>query len=212
VRYILEGSVRKAENRVRITAQLIDSSTGFHLWAEDFDRNLKDVFSVQEETALRIAEALKLRLTPEEQQAVQRRYTQNVEAYDAYLRGKAIWGYFDDPEKLEQARKDFENALRYDPNYAPALAGLAWVESQYYRNLDSDPSHLQRAETLAQKALAIDPQLSEAHMALGSNLANRYDYRRAAVEFQEAARLEPDNARAFDYESWAMAYQQPPPA
>ncbi len=210
VRYILEGSVRKAANRVRITAQLIDSSTGFHLWAQDFDRDLKDVFSVQEETALKIADALKLQLTPEEQQAVQRRYTQNVEAYDAFLRGKAIWGYFDDAEKLEQARKDFENALRYDPNYAPALAGLAWVESQYYRNLDSDPLHLQRAEILAQKALAIDPQLSEAHMAMGSNLANRYDYRRAAVEFQEAARLEPDNARAFDYESWAMAYEQPP--
>jgi TolB-like protein/cytochrome c-type biogenesis protein CcmH/NrfG/predicted Ser/Thr protein kinase len=210
VRYILEGSVRKAANRVRITAQLIDSSTGFHLWAQDFDRDLKDVFSVQEETALKIADALKLQLTPEEQQAVQRRYTQNVEAYDAFLRGKALWGYFDRPEKLEQARKDFENALRYDPNYAPALAGLAWVEFQYYRNLDSDPSHLQRAEALAQKALAIDPQLSEAHMALGSNLASRYDYRRAAVEFQEAARLEPDNARAFDYESWALAYEQPP--
>jgi TolB-like protein/cytochrome c-type biogenesis protein CcmH/NrfG len=210
VRYILEGSVRKAANRVRITAQLIDSSTGFHLWAQDFDRDLKDVFSVQEETALKIADALKLQLTPEEQQAVQRRYTQNVEAYDEFLRGKALWGDFDSPEKLEQARRDFENALRYDPNYAPALAGLAWVESQYYRNLDSDPSHLQRAETLAQKALAIDPQLSEAHMALGSNLANRYDYRRAAVEFHEAARLEPDNARAFDYESWALAYEQPP--
>jgi len=212
VRYILEGSVRKAENRVRITAQLIDSSTGFHLWAQDFDRDLKDVFSVQEETALKIAEALKLHLTPEEQQAVQRRYTQNVEAYDAFLRGKALLsgGEFDRAEKLEQSRNNFEQALRLDPNYAPALAGLAWVEGQYYRDVVSDPSHLDRAETLAQKALAIDPQVSDVHLALGFIAASRYEYRRAAEEFQEAVRLDPENASAWDHESWALAYQQPP--
>jgi serine/threonine protein kinase/Tfp pilus assembly protein PilF len=210
VRYILEGSVRKAENRVRISAQLIDSSTGFHLWAQDFDRELKDVFSVQEETALKIAEALKLRLSPEEQQAVQRRYTQNVKAYDAFLRGRALFGEFDRPEKLDQARKDFEEALREDPNYAPALAGLAWVECQYYRNLDTDPARLHRAEILAQKALAIDPQLSDIHWALGEVYANRYEYGRAVEELQEATRLEPDNAAAWDHESWALAYQQPP--
>jgi TolB-like protein/DNA-binding winged helix-turn-helix (wHTH) protein/Tfp pilus assembly protein PilF len=210
VRYVLEGSVRKEQNRVRITAQLIDTSTGFHLWAQDFDRDLKDVFSVQEETALKIADALKVQLSPQEQQAVQRRYTQNVEAYDAFLRGKALVGEFDRPDKLELARKDFEEALRRDPNYAPALAGLAWVEGQYYRNIEWNPSHLHRAETLAQKALAIDPQLSVAHVALGLIAGCKYDYRRAAEEFHEARRLEPDNAPAWDYESWALAYQQPP--
>jgi len=210
VRYILEGSVRKAENRVRITAQLIDSSTGFHLWAQDFDRDLKDIFSVQEETALKIAESLKLQLTPQEQQAVHRRYTENVKAYDAFLRGKAKYGDFDRPETIEAARKDFEEALRLDPNYAPALAGLAWVEAEYYRNLDSDPSLLQRAETLAQKALAIDPQLSDVHFTLGLLAGCRYEYRRAAEEFREARRLEPDSGPTWDYESWALAYQQPP--
>jgi TolB-like protein/Tfp pilus assembly protein PilF len=210
VRYILEGSVRKAENRVRITAQLIDSSTGFHLWAQDFDRDLKDVFSVQEETALKIAEALKLQLSPQEQQAVHRRYTENVQAYDAFLRGKALFGEFDRPEKLEEVRKDFEEALHLDPNYAPALAGLAWVEAEYYRNLDSDPSLLQRAETLAQKALVIDPQLSDVHFTLGLIAGCRYEYRRAAEEFREARRLEPDSGPTWDDESWALAYQQPP--
>ncbi len=210
VRYILEGSVRKAENRVRITAQLIDSSTGFHLWAQDFDRDLKDVFSVQEETALKIAEALKLQLSPQEQQAVHRRYTENVKAYDAFLRGKALFGEFDRTEKLEEARKDFEEALRLDPNYAPALAGLAWVEAEYYRNLDSDPSLLRRAETLAQKALVIDPQLSDVHFTLGLIAGCRYEYRRAAEEFREARRLEPDSGPTWDDESWALAYQQPP--
>jgi TolB-like protein/cytochrome c-type biogenesis protein CcmH/NrfG len=210
VRYILEGSVRKEENHVRITAQLIDTSTGFHLWAQDFDRDLKDVFSVQEETALKIADALKLQLTPQEQQAVQRRYTQNVEAYDAFLRGKSLVAEFDRPDKLEMARKDFEEALRLDPNYVPALAGLSIVEGQYYHNLDSDISRLQRAETLAQKALRIDSQVSTVHVALGLIAGSQYDYRHAAAEFREAHRLEPDNSPAWDYEGWALAYQQPP--
>ena len=210
VRYILEGSVRREENHVRITAQLIDSSTGFHIWAQDFDRDLKDVFSVQEETALKIAEALKLQLTPQEQQAVQRRYTQNVEAYDAFLRGKALVAEFDRPDKLEMARKDFEEALRLDPNYVPALAGLSMVEGQYFRNIDAAPLHLQRAEALARKALSIDPQVSTVHVALGLIAGFNYDYRHAAEEFREAHRLEPDNAPAWDYEGWVLAYQQPP--
>src|SRR5271165_4156928 len=210
VRYILEGSVRKEENHVRITAQLIDSSTGFHLWAQDFDRDLKDVFSVQEETALKIAEALKLQLTPQEQQAVQRRYTQNVEAYDAFLRGKSMVAEFDRPDKLEMARKDFEEALRLDPNYVPALAGLSIVEGQYFRNIDATPLRLQRAETLAHKALGIDPRVSTVHVALGLIAGFKYDYRHAAEEFREARRLEPDNAPAWDYEGWALAYQTPP--
>jgi tetratricopeptide (TPR) repeat protein len=210
VRYILEGSVRKAENRVRITAQLIDTSSGFSLWAQDFDRDLKDVFSVQEETALKIADALKLKLTPEEQQAVQRRYTQNVEAYDAFLRGKAMLGQSLDPQKIELGRKDLEEALRLDPNYAPALAGLARAEYLYYRNINSDPARLQRAETLAQKAFAIDPQVSDVHVELGQIAGAKYDYRHAVEEFQEAIRLEPENAFAWDQESWGLAYLQPP--
>ncbi len=212
VRYVLEGSVRKAQDRVRITAQLIDSATGFHLWAEDFDRDLKDVFAVQEETALKIAAALNLRLSPEEQQALQRRYTQNPEAYDAFLRGRSLMAEFDRPEKLEAARQNFEDALQRDPNYALALAGLSWVENQYYRNLDPDESRLRRAQQLAERARAIDSRLPEVHSALGYLFANRYDYRRAAAEFQEAIRLEPDNAIAWDFLSWVLAYQQPPDA
>ena len=212
VRYVLEGSVRKARDRVRITAQLIDTSTGFHLWAEDFDRDLKDVFRVQEETALKIAEALNLHLSPQEQQAVQRRYTQNAEAYDAYLRGHALATYFDRPEKLEAARKYFEQALQSDPNFPPALGGLARVEMQYYRNLDPDESHLQRAEQLARRAMAIAPEDPESHIEVGNLYVNRYDYPRGAEEFREAIRLEPENAQAWQRLSWALGYQQPPDA
>ncbi|HYW36685.1 MAG TPA: tetratricopeptide repeat protein [Terriglobales bacterium] len=212
VRYILEGSVRKAENRVRITTQLIDSTTGFNVWAEDFDRDLKDVFAVQEETALKIADALNLRLTPQEQEVVRRRYTQDAEAYDAYLRGRAFQSQFDIPEKQEQMRKEFEFALQRDPNYAPALAGLSWVESSFHRNLDSDPAHMQRAEQFAERARTIDAQLPAVHMAIGYIAANRYDYRRGAEEFLEAARLDPEDALAWDFASWALGYQQPPDA
>jgi non-specific serine/threonine protein kinase len=210
VRYLLEGSVRKAPNRVRVTAQLIDSSTGFQLWADDFDRDLKDVFAVQEETALKITEALNLKITPQEQQAVRRRYTDNVEAFDAYLRGRTLMGNFDLTDDLEAARKAFEDALRRDPNYAPAMAGLSWVENQYFRNLDSNPAHRKRAAELAERARAIDPQLSDVHLALGTIRANEFDYAAGVAEYQEAVRLDPENALAWDYLSWALAYEQPP--
>ena len=210
VRYLLEGSVRKAGSRVRTTAQLIDTSTGFHLWAEDFDRDLKDVFAVQEETALKIAEALNLRLSPQERQAVQRRYTDNAQAYDAYLRGRGLVEFWDNAEKLETARRYFEQALESDPNYPLALIGLARVEGMYYRNLDANPARLQRAEGFARRALSLDAGLSEAHVAIGAVYGYGYDYARAAEEFREAVRLEPGNAYAWDMLAWALAYQQPP--
>jgi TolB-like protein/Flp pilus assembly protein TadD len=210
VRYLLEGSVRKETNHVRTTAQLIDASTGFHLWAEDFDRDLKDVFAVQEETALKIAGALDLHLTPQERQAIQRRYTDNVQAYDAYLRGIALIEFIDNPKKLEAGRRYFEQALESDPNYPLALAGLAWVEVMYYRNIDADPARLQRAEQLAQRAMTLDAALPQAHAANGAIYSCKYNYTRAAEEFQEAARLEPGNPDNWDNLSWALAYQQPP--
>jgi eukaryotic-like serine/threonine-protein kinase len=210
VRYLLEGSVRKSENQVRINVQLIDTSNGIQIWADNFTGDLKDVFGLQERTAIKIAEALNLNLTPQEQQTVQRRYTENPEAYDAYLRGRALQGEFDRPEKIEEARRDFEESLRRDPNYAPALAGLAWVETQYYRNLGGDASYMKRAEELAQRARVIDPQLSDVHMALGMIAGNRFDYRQAAQEFQEAVRIDPNSPLAWDFLSWALGYMQPP--
>jgi len=212
VRYLLEGSVRRAGNRVRVAVRLTDSSTGFQLWGDDFEGDLKDVFAVQEQTALKIAEALNLRLTPQEQKAVQRRYTSNPEAYDAYLRGRALVEYFDRADKLEAGRRHFEKALQSDPNYALALAGMSRVDGQYYRNINPDESRLRRAEEYAQRALAIDPQLAEGHVALGCIFGYRYDYSRAVGEFREALRLEPDNAYAWDMVSWALAYLQPPQA
>jgi non-specific serine/threonine protein kinase len=212
VRYLLEGSVRKAGDQVRINVHLIDSTTGFQVWADDFVGEMKDVFSLQEQTALKIAGSLNLKLSPQEHQAIQHRYTQNPQAYDAYLRGHALVQFSDRRDKVEAARRDFEEALQSDPDYPLALAGLSFVEGQIYRNLDANPSHLQRAEQFAQRALAIDPQLAETHMALGTVSADKYDYPGAAREFRTATELDPENSYAWDLLSWALGYEQPPDA
>jgi serine/threonine protein kinase/tetratricopeptide (TPR) repeat protein len=210
VRYLLEGSVRKAGDQVRINVQLIDSTSGFQVWADDFTGEMKDVFSLQEQTALKIAQSLNLKLSPKEEEAIQHRYTGNPQAYDAFLRGQALIQYPDQPDKLEAARRAYEESLKSDPNYALALAGLAWVEIQIYRNIDSKPAHLQHAEDYAQRALAIDPGLAETHIAQGSVLMSKYDYDNAANEFRTATELDPNSGHAWDMLSWALGYKEPP--
>ncbi len=212
VRYVLDGSVRKAGDTVRINVRLLDVSSGIQVWADDFVGSLKDVFQLQEQTAMKIADALDLHLSAQEQQGIRQRYTQNPEAYEAYLQGVALQIYEDDPVKEESARKAFERALQLDPNYAPALAGLSMVEGYIYRDIDSNPEHLQKAEQLAQQALRIDPNLSVAHIAMGQLYGVKFDYARAAQEFREAVRLDPQNSTAWDLLSWSLGYQVPPDA
>jgi serine/threonine protein kinase/tetratricopeptide (TPR) repeat protein len=210
VRYLLEGSVRKSGPQVRINVQLIDSTTGFQTWADDFTGDMQNVFSLQEQAALKIAEALNLHLTPQEQQAVQRRYTQNAKAYEEFLLGRALLVHEDQPQALEASRKHFQVALDLDPNYALALAGLSSVEGYYYRDIKSDPAHLLRAEQLAKQSLAIDPQLAEAHVAMGRVLGAKFRYAEAAAESRLATQEEPDNTSGWDLLSWALTYQIPP--
>jgi tetratricopeptide (TPR) repeat protein len=212
VQYVLEGSVRKAGNRVRIVAQLVDANTGFELWSDDFNADLKDIFGVQEQTALKIAEALDLRLSPQEQRAIERGYTDSPEAFDAFLRGRALVEFFSSAEKLSAARENFERALELDPNYPLALVGLSRVETQFHRNIDPDPKRLERAEELIQRALAEEPDFAEAHVAIGELHGNRFDYEHAVESFREALRIDPDHAHAWDLLSWALAYLQPPKA
>ncbi len=211
VRYLLEGTVRKSGSQVRINVHLIDSTTGFQVWADDFVGEMKDVFTLQEQTALKIAQALNLNLSPQETKAIQQRYTQNPEAYQAFLVGRGLLEV-ETAERFEAARQNFEEALKLDPNYALALAGLSHVEALYYRDLDSNPVHLQRSEDYARRAVAIDPNLAEAHVALGQTHGLRYDYAAAVPELREAIRLEPDNYLAWDLLSWALGYEQPPDA
>jgi serine/threonine protein kinase/Tfp pilus assembly protein PilF len=211
VRYLLEGTVRKSGDQVRINVHLIDSTTGFQVWADDFTGQMKDVFSLQEQTALKIAQALNLNLSPQETKAIQQRYTQNPQAYEAFLAGRGMLDV-ETADRFEAARKNFEEALKLDPNYALALAGLSHVEALYYRDLDTNPIHLQRSEEYARRAIAIDPNLAEAHVAMGQTYGLRYDYPAAVTELREAIRLEPDNFLAWDLLSWALGYEQPPDA
>ena len=212
VRYLLEGSVRKSADQVIVNVHLVDSSTGFDAWAEDFKGGTKDVFSLQEQTALQIAQALDLKLSPQEKQAMGRRYTQNAQAYEAYLIGRALTEHENEPDKLEAARSHFEEALKLDPEYAPALAGLASVEGYYYRDVDSKPAHLERAEQLAQRAVAAAPDLVEARIVLARVDGWKYNYPKAVEGLREAVRMDPEDSHAWDVLSWALAYEQPPEA
>jgi eukaryotic-like serine/threonine-protein kinase len=212
VRYLLEGSVRKSGDRVRINVHLVDASTGFDVWAEDFKGGMQDVFTLQEQTALKIAQALDLKLSPQEKKGLERRFTQNAQAYEAFVIGRALAEHDDQPDKLEAARSHFEQALKLDPEYAPALAGLSLVEGYYYRNVDSQPRHLERAEQLAQRAIAAAPDLTEARLTLAYVQGWKYDYAKAAEILREATRLDPENAHAWDTLSWVLAYEQPPEA
>jgi adenylate cyclase len=169
VSHVLEGSVRKAGNRVRITAQLIDGATGNHMWAERYDRDLTDIFALQDEISEAIVGALKLKLLPEEKKAIERRGTDNAEAYDLYLMARQTYvvGNFGDPRQLEAIIRLCAKAVDFDPAYgrAWALMGVAQMRLRFsFGRQDIDGS------AAVEKALALDPNLAEAHAAKAENL------------------------------------------
>src|SRR5713226_959979 len=171
VAYVLEGSVRRSENKLRITAQLVDTTGGNHLWAERFDRPLKDIFALQDEIVQKIVTTLKLQLTLEEQGWVSRKRTDNLEAYDYYLRGLEYASNFT-KEGNAQARLLWEKAVALDSEYAEAYAqlGRTYYLEWLYR-WSADPQTLERAFELERKALALDDSLPMAHSRLGQTYA-----------------------------------------
>lgn len=174
VGFVLEGSVRKSANRVRITAQLIQAADDSHLWVRNFDANLDDIFTVQEDVARQVVESLGVHLTDTVAAALAQRPTNSVSAYDAYLQGQALVERWNFREMLEASRTYFNQALTLDPNFANALAGLASAEAQTFRNFDADPERLRRAEELLNRALSLQPELVRAIMARGELLVVRY--------------------------------------
>ncbi len=194
VQYVLEGSVQKADSRVRITAQLVDATTGHHVWAESYDRNLSDIFALQDEVTLKIVLALKVKLTTEEQTRFQRAPTNNLEAYDYYLRWVDYY-WRSTKETNLQARQMYEKAIALDPQYAAAYASLgATYTVEWIWQWSQDPQTLERAFALTQKAIALDDSLPLAHSVLGWVYVFKKQHERAIAEGEQAITLAPNDA------------------
>src|SRR5215510_140810 len=207
VRYVLEGSVRKAGNRVRITAQLIDAASGGHLWAERFDRDLTDIFSTQDEVVEKIVGALAVTLTKGEEQRLRRRDTGNVEAYESYLRARGLLAR-GTRESIAQARAMHRRAVEIDSKFEAPHAGLALAAiSDYASGWALDPAQaLDEVETWARRAVELNDQEPVSHMALGAVLLWRRDHDGALAEGRRMIELDPNFAQGHAATGLTLTY------
>jgi TolB-like protein/Tfp pilus assembly protein PilF len=192
---VLEGSVRKAGNTIRITAQLVRADNGYHLWSATYDRDLKDVFKVQDDIARVVVDKLKLTLTGALASTARR--TESMEVHNLLLQG-LFAAQSDTDEGTAQALKAFQRALTIDPNYAPAWSGIGWVK--FRRGVNGyEPvlEALKTAETSVNRAIELDPALADAHARLGSIRMVRYDWRGSAEATDKALQLDPGNSEAL---------------
>ena len=194
--FVLAGSIRRGGNRLRITAQLVDPQTDSLVWSERYDREMADVFSVQDEIARNIAEALRITLSPQEQEALATRPTESPEAYDLYLRGRTYARRFTRLD-FEFAYQMFENAVRLDPQFALAYAAMANVCSSFHINFERDSSWLTRANAAAEKAVALMPELPEAKVARAWVLYASGDYDKALAIARPLVALKRDTESAY---------------
>jgi adenylate cyclase len=195
---VLEGSVRKLGNRLRITAQLINAIDGFHLWSEGYDRNLDDLFAIQDEVSESIAQALRVNLTEAEKAQISAIPTQSIEAYDYYSRGRHLF-YQYTRGGHRAAIEMYLKALELDPNYALAYAGLAVCYAfLIVRGWDENPIWLSKAEEAALKALGIDQCLPEAHFAIGFVYEMKEEWDKEEGAMQRVLLLDPNHAHAHD--------------
>jgi adenylate cyclase len=195
VSHVLEGSVRKAGGRVRINAKLIDGSTGDHVWADRFDRELDDIFEIQDEISHSIVDALKLKLLPEEKKAIEQRGTDSAEAYNLYLMARQFWisGNHGDPRREETVERICKQAVALDPNYARGWALMALAQSNLRIGFSGGGDGGQAA---AEKALSIDSNLAEPHSAIAQNLAFEGRTDEANAKLDLALEIDPDSWEA----------------
>jgi len=210
VRHVLEGSVRKAGDRVRITAQLVDARTGGHLWAERYDRDLEDIFALQDEVVQKIVAVLAVKLTEDEQNRLERRYTNNLEAYDCFLRGLEYWQRLT-PDGNDQARRMFCDAIDMDPEFALAYSRLGityWLEWTF--GWSQDLACLEKAFELAHRATALDDTLPEPHGLLGMVYLWKKEHDKAIDELQRSIALDPNYAEGMNQLAHALSFAGEP--
>ncbi len=195
---ILEGSVRRSGNKVRVNVQLIDANTDEHLWANDYDRDVTDVFAIQSDLAQDIAEALKAKLSPDEKSQMTRKPTENGEAYLAFVQAHNLAAAVEDFEKLKQSEELYQRAIDLDPNFALAIARYSQLESWILHTFERTPQRREKARTLAQRALQLQPDLPEAHLARGfSYYYGDNDYGAALKEFEIARSGLPNESEVY---------------
>src|SRR5437870_9765932 len=196
---VLEGSVRREGNRVRVNVQLINANNDEHLWANNYDRDLTDVFAIQTDLAREIAGALQAKLSPTEKAQMERKPTENGEAYLAFLQAHTLFFQsMEDLEKLKQAEQLYERAIQLDPKFALAFARWSQLESWLVHSFERTAERRQRARTLAQQALQLQPDLPEAHLAMGFSLyCGDNDFEGALKEFEIAQRGLPNEAEGY---------------
>ena len=195
---VLEGSVRRSGNRVRVNVQLIDAATDEHVWANDYDRDLTDVFAIQSDLAHEIANALQAKLSDTEKALIERKPTENGEAYLAFVQAHNLQNAFEDFGKLKQSEQLYARAVELDPKFALALARYSQLESWIFHIFDPTRERRQKARALAEQALQLQPDLPEAHLAMGFSYYygdNNYDA--AQKEFEIARRGLPNESEVY---------------
>src|SRR5438045_2611669 len=197
VQFLLEGSVRKAGLRVRVTGQLVSTEDGDHVWAERFDRDLTDIFSIQDEITHAIVEQLKVKLLPQERNSIEQTPTDNVEAYTYYLRGRQFLQRHS-KSNYQLARRMFAKAVELDPLYARAYAGIADCDSFLFLHYHLEAGIDSILATSA-KALGLDDKLAEAHASRGLALSLGQRQEEAMAEFEEAIALNPNSLPAHQF-------------
>jgi serine/threonine-protein kinase len=203
VNSVLEGSVRKVGEKLRVTAQLINVSDGYHLWSKTYDGDVKDIFTFQSNVAERVAEALQGKLGIETARALAKKPTDNAEAHRLYLLGRYEFGKYSEAGWNSSIRY-YEQALKLDPNYALAYCGLADTYAYMGGVVMPSKEAVVKEKEVAQKALEIDPDLAEAHLSLACALAGAFDWRSAEIEFDRAIELNPNLAWAYEIYAWFL--------
>jgi len=203
VNAVLEGSVRKAGDKLRITAQLINVADGYHLWSEDYDGDVRDIFTFQSNVAQHVVEALQIKLGVEAARALAKKSTENPEAHRLYLLGRYEFGKYSEAGWTTSIRY-YEQALKLDPNYALAYCGLADTYAYMGGVVMPSKEAVAKEKEFAQKALELDPELPEAHLSLACALAGAFDWRNAQIEFDRAIELNPNLAWAYEIYAWFL--------